>query len=709
MGTGKTSFSAVSHGFEFVNFFEMKLPVKFELPLVGKVDLNRVVFGLCGGMCFAALDYFHAQKRLPPYARPQEIELPLLSYLCERQLDSLSLPVVIKLIDWMAQGDDELARRMIKSELPALRRALDRGNPQVLCLVRVGSGGNLTHNHQVVATGCEPGAEPGSLLIRLYDPNHPLAEPTLTVGLARDGFAIRQSTGEALRGFFIIPYKARKRRLPAAPAFAPQVAFAAEAAAELPFRLSWPVDSRKVNQMFGENPATYRPFGLAGHEGIDFFAPHGAKVYAAFEGAVSEAKYRGAYGNQVRIRHEANGVRFTTVYAHLHKMLATPGQQVRAGDLIGLADNTGNSHGAHLHFTLFVEGMKTKGYYDGIVDPWLYFEGNEPPPPPELSGVVAYAVKDVNLRALPTTDSQIVTLLPAGEVLPVFGQAEDVKKKIGQKNQWLEVQTAGEQKGFVAAWLVADYDLQAFPPTGLIVYPFDTLPMRAGPGLGLAQAGVAAPTTPLNVLGSLEGAQAKIGQKDQWLQALAPDGTRGFVPAWLVRATGATPPATGLFVSLGFALNLRAAPSTAADIMAVVSPGDMLRVLGDRTQAAAKIGKKDQWLNVQAPNGASGWVAAWLVRAVPTPVAGEAEPPPPPEGAVVFPTPEEGINLRGAPDVDAMRVGGALRNEPLSLLDADLAAARAKIGRPEQWLYVQKANGQRGWAAAWFLSTQPGS
>ncbi len=54
-----------------------------------------------------------------------------------------------------------------------------------------------------------------------------------------------------------------------------------------------------------------------------------------------------------------------------------------------------------------------------------------------------------------------------------------------------------------------------------------------------------------------------------------------------------------------------------------------------------------------------------------------------------------------------MRVGGALHNEPLALLDADLAAARAKIGQPEQWLYVQKANGQRGWAAAWFLSASP--
>ena len=702
MGKVQTSFSAVTNGFEFVNFFELRLPVRFELPLVGKIDLNRVVFGLCGGMCFTALDYFYARQNPPQYSRPQDIELPLMTYLSERQLDSLSIPVLLKIVDWMSQGDGELARRVIRSELPALRRSLDKGKPQVLCLIRAGAGGNLTHNHQVVAAGYDLDEKPGSMVISLYDPNHPMAGPVITVSLTQDDFHISQSTGEPLRGFFIIPYTYRKAALPISPALAPQAVFAAE---ELPFRLSWPVDSRKVNQRFGENPQTYRPFGLAGHEGIDFFAPHGAKIYAAHSGTVTEAKYRGAYGNQVRIRHEANGVKFTTVYAHLHKMLASPGQQVSAGDLIGLADNTGNSHGSHLHFTLFIDGKKTPGYYDGIVDPWLYFEGNEPPPPSVLSGVVVYAARDVNLRALPSTDSQILTLLPAGEVLPVFGQPEEVRAKIGQKQQWLEVQTAGGQRGFAAAWLVQEYDPQGFPPSGLVVYPFDTLPIRLGPGLGLAQAGAVSPSTPLSVLGSAEGALAKIGKKDQWLQVLAPDGTRGFVPAWLVHVTGSTPPATGLAVTPTVDLNLRAAPSVSADVMAVVIPGDSLKVMGEKAQASAKIGKKDQWLNVQAPNGAAGWVAAWLVAPQQAP-SGGGEAQPGAVGLTVFPTPAEGINLRGAPDVDAMRVGGAVQNEPLALLDSDPAAARAKIGQPGQWLYVQKASGQRGWAAAWFLSAE---
>lgn len=708
----QTLFSAAMDGFEFVNFFEIKLPVKFALPLAGEIDLNKVVFGLCGGMCYAALDYFYAKQKPPQFAAPQELPLPLTVYLCERQIASLSLPALVKIIEWMAQGDDVLAARMLRSELPKLRRALDKGSPSVVCLIRAEPGASLTQNHQVVVTGYDLEAVPGSVVLSLYDPNHPLDAPTLTLGLAKDGFSIRQSSGEPLRGFFVMPY-ARSRALPAlpAPAGAPSfdIAAAEEVVSPPPFLLRWPVDSRQVNQFFGENPQFYKPFGLAGHEGVDFYAPSGARVYAAFDGVVSEAKYRGAYGNQVRIRHEHNGVQFTTVYAHLHKWLVMPNQALRAGDLVGLADNTGNSTGSHLHFTLFVDGQKTKGYYDGIVNPWDYFEGNQPPPPPVESGVVVYTTQEVNLRALPTTDSDILTLLAAGEALPVFGAAEDVKQKIGQQGQWLNVKTAAGQTGYVAAWLTENQDLQAFPPSGLIVYPFDDLPLRAGPALGLAQVGLAGPATPLNVLGSAELALTRLGVKDQWIQALAPNGARGFVPAWLVRVTGDIPPLAGAAVTPSVFLNLRAAPNTAADVMAIAAPGDALKLVGDRASALAKVGQTDQWLNVKAPNGVVGWVAAWYVSLLSAPVDGETggQPQPPPPAGAVYPTAEAGINLRGSPDVDAMRIAGAVKNEPLTLLDGDLAAAQGKLGQPGQWLYVEKANGQRGWAAAWYLSAAP--
>jgi murein DD-endopeptidase MepM/ murein hydrolase activator NlpD/SH3-like domain-containing protein len=727
MAKNTTPFQAASHGFEFVNRFELNLPVKFQLPLVGEINLNNVVFGLCGGMCYAALDYFYAHKDRPLYATVPEIERPLLSYLIERQLDSLTIPTLIKIIEWMSQGDQVLAARVVKSELPRLRKTLDKGAPAVLCLIRASEGGDPTHNHQVVATGYDLDSVPGSMVITLYDPNHPGLAPTITASLSLSNFQLKQSSGEALRGFFLMPYAARKLALPVqkppavpqfdfgAPVFDDETGLGAAAGApvqdlvpELPFRLCWPVDSRIVTQRFGENPRTYRPFGLAGHEGIDFYAPTGSRIYAAFAGTVSEAKYRGAYGNQVRIRHEHNGAKFITVYAHMQKILAAVGQQVSAGDLIGLADNTGNSRGSHLHFTLFLEGAKTPGYYDMIVDPWQYFEGNDPPPPPELSGIEVYTLRDVNLRELPSDTATILTLLPAGELLPVFGKAEEVKKKIGQKLQWLQVKTAGGQTGFVAAWFVADHALQAFPPSGLVVYPFDVLALRTGPGLGLAPRVNVNSQTPLNVLGNPDTARTKVGQKDQWLQVLAPDGSSGFVPGWLVRVTGENPPATDLLVTPSTLLNLRAAPNKAADVMAVVAPGDVFKVVGDTAQARGKIGKQEQWLNVQAPNGVIGWVAAWLVNPTSAPAVtpgGQPAPQPAVAGALVaFPVPDEGINLRGTPDAGAMRVDGALKNEPLTILDADPAGARSKIGQQEQWLYVQKTNGKRGWAAAWFLS-----
>ena len=47
------------------------------------------------------------------------------------------------------------------------------------------------------------------------------------------------------------------------------------------------------------------------------------------------------------IRHY-NGLE--TFYAHLSELYVVPNQFVKAGDLIGLGGNTGNSHGSHLHF-----------------------------------------------------------------------------------------------------------------------------------------------------------------------------------------------------------------------------------------------------------------------------------------------------------------------------------------------------------------------
>ena len=51
------------------------------------------------------------------------------------------------------------------------------------------------------------------------------------------------------------------------------------------------------------------------------------------------------------------------------------GQVVKAGDLLGYGDNTGQSTGDHLHFGLHIIGTDLNNGYKGFSDPQLYFNG----------------------------------------------------------------------------------------------------------------------------------------------------------------------------------------------------------------------------------------------------------------------------------------------------------------------------------------------
>lgn len=98
------------------------------------------------------------------------------------------------------------------------------------------------------------------------------------------------------------------------------------------------------------------------HLGIDIAAGEGAPVWAADAGVVTIAQggWNGGYGNVVMIDH-GNG--WMTVYGHLSQINVVPCQDVNAGTLIGLAGNTGNSFGAHLHFETRQNGGFVNPHY----------------------------------------------------------------------------------------------------------------------------------------------------------------------------------------------------------------------------------------------------------------------------------------------------------------------------------------------------------
>ena len=84
------------------------------------------------------------------------------------------------------------------------------------------------------------------------------------------------------------------------------------------------------------------------HKGLDVKVYIGDPIYSAFDGKVRVVRYEPkGYGKYIVIRH-TNGLE--TTYGHLSKQLVREGQDVRAGETIGLGGNTGRSTGSHLHF-----------------------------------------------------------------------------------------------------------------------------------------------------------------------------------------------------------------------------------------------------------------------------------------------------------------------------------------------------------------------
>lgn len=141
------------------------------------------------------------------------------------------------------------------------------------------------------------------------------------------------------------------------------------------FKLLWPTDFPVITQRFGANPRIYRRWDLPGHEGVDIRALHNGNIYACADGTVSDVwphAWGHPYGIHVRLRHRDG---YRTIYAHLRKPLVSVGEVVKAGQLIGKADSTGNSTGTHLHLTLKRDGATERGettYPRDILDPTPY-------------------------------------------------------------------------------------------------------------------------------------------------------------------------------------------------------------------------------------------------------------------------------------------------------------------------------------------------
>ncbi|MBF0190480.1 MAG: M23 family metallopeptidase [Magnetococcales bacterium] len=104
----------------------------------------------------------------------------------------------------------------------------------------------------------------------------------------------------------------------------------------------WPHPGRVIGR-FGQ-------VGALRNTGIDIAAKPGDPVLAAADGMVAYADQGlSTFGNMVLLRH---GGSFMTAYAHLQKIMVKKGQNVRAGETIALAGQSGVTVSPRLHFEI---------------------------------------------------------------------------------------------------------------------------------------------------------------------------------------------------------------------------------------------------------------------------------------------------------------------------------------------------------------------
>ena len=131
-----------------------------------------------------------------------------------------------------------------------------------------------------------------------------------------------------------------------------------------------------ITQLFGENPAAYARFGLAGHNGCDLAMPAGTALLSPAEATLVEAEYDATgYGHYVKLRTAAGA---DWLLCHMDGPTQMEiGQAVAVGDVVGVSGNSGNSTGPHCHVGYRPDAGYRGGGYGGYVEPLPYLIGRQ--------------------------------------------------------------------------------------------------------------------------------------------------------------------------------------------------------------------------------------------------------------------------------------------------------------------------------------------
>lgn len=467
---------------------------------------------------------------------------------------------------------------------------------------------------------------------------------------------------------------------------------------------AWPTEFRTITQPFGVRADFYGQFGLPGHEGIDFNAPEGSRIFCVAPGRVSMVQRiigttsSNPYGRHVIVEH-ADGYR--TTYAHLSQTSVNVNQMVSAGTQLGLSGNTGNSFGAHLHLTLQKAGARQDNWPNEIVDPTpfvLPLLGWQDPAGPFTNGwafnvaITAFEnlaqvnASPASLRAQPDMDASRIAVIPAGTIIRITGASQNNYIPVAVPNAAIGLDTGDTPPpptelppgiATVDGWGFSQ-NVQVTGDLAIILSPGVNLrnaPRRDGTNIGLVR-----PNSSAELLGTPQGEYTpiRVSQNDFIgdinLPEVAPDPTDdGTILGW--GSTQALTITGQQATTSQFGVNLRARPSTQATKLGMIKGGSVVTLAGQASGIYTPIHAR--------PGDILELVSPLPSVQQPTPIPGTDPTPDPAPVPIHDTTPgwaftagiivngdqavaiNVGVNLRDAPRRDATNIGFVPGDAPM--------------------------------------------
>lgn len=193
-------FAPDAHGFRFQNdgFKNDVFPA-----------LNIQTDALCGGMSYAALDYYFLNIPVPDQPFRPASNTTLRRYLYDRQVESLTSNLdkwaEVYLNPFGTRNTEFFNWGISAGRIGEMRQFIDQGKPCVLCLKSVGDLG-----HQVIAIGYKLGRYKGDLgpyledfEIYVYDPNRAGSVRTYIADRSRQVFCPKDQPDVQYRTYFV--------------------------------------------------------------------------------------------------------------------------------------------------------------------------------------------------------------------------------------------------------------------------------------------------------------------------------------------------------------------------------------------------------------------------------------------------------------------------------------------------------------------------